>query len=185
MPASLDLIGQRFGRLVVTQRAGSARGRSLWRAICDCGAEAVASADCLRTGGTRSCGCVRRETARRNGARSDGSANVKHGGIGTPEYNTWKSMRRRASGKGSPEDRELYLGVTCCERWASFAHFLSDMGRRPSPVHSIDRINNLLGYEPDNCRWATPTTQANNRRQRRSSMAAADARAQLSAGASS
>ena len=177
MPRSADLVGQRFGRLVIEARAGSARGRSQWLARCDCGGAAYVTTDCLRSGGTASCGCVRRETARRNGAQSDGTANVKHGWAGTSEYHIWKTMRQRASGKGSLQDRELYQGVTCCPRWARFENFIADMGPRPSQSHSLDRINNEKGYEPGNCRWATPTEQANNRRERRSSSTVARERA--------
>jgi hypothetical protein len=56
-------------------------------------------------------------------------------------------------------------GITVCDRWLdSFANFYADMGPKPSPQHSIDRINNSGNYEPSNCRWATPTEQAANTR---------------------
>lgn len=56
-------------------------------------------------------------------------------------------------------------GISVCERWASsYENFLADMGRKPSPSHSIDRIDNDDNYEPGNCRWATAKQQRANRR---------------------
>lgn len=92
----------------------------------------------------------------------------RHGGKGSPEYRNWQAMKTRCNDVSDP----LYggRGIQVCERWRnSFAAFLSDMGRRPSSSHSIDRFPNTSGnYEPGNCRWATPTEQAKNRRKRRS-----------------
>ncbi len=86
----------------------------------------------------------------------------------TAEYACWIGMRRRCY---VPTDRSFDLyggrGITVCDQWrASFANFLADMGPRPSPKHSIDRINNDGNYEPDNCRWATASQQVSNRRSR-------------------
>ena len=84
----------------------------------------------------------------------------------TPEYRAWSSMRRRCKSKSSqyaPYYRDL--GITVCTRWDNYENFLADVGRRPSPNHSLDRYPNQIGnYEPDNVRWATHSEQMSNRR---------------------
>lgn len=89
--------------------------------------------------------------------------NLKHGGHGTLTYSRWKSMRQRTSKRKSKHHRQYYGGVECCARWASFTLFLADMGECPSSMYTLDRINNDLGYEPGNCRWATKAVQNANR----------------------
>jgi hypothetical protein len=74
-------------------------------------------------------------------------------------------MRRRCRAK----NRWSYKyyggrGIKICERWSSYENFLADMGRKPSPAHSLDRINNDGDYEPGNCQWATSVQQVRNRR---------------------
>jgi hypothetical protein len=89
-----------------------------------------------------------------------------HGGSSTVEYRTWQSMLNRCYNK-NVEHYESYggRGIAVCDEWRnSFSAFLSDMGIRPSPNHSIERKNNDLGYSPDNCYWATKTEQQRNRR---------------------
>jgi hypothetical protein len=90
--------------------------------------------------------------------------NRKHGMSESAEFRIWCHMINRC---GSPSDKKFRYygarGITVCERWLSFENFLADMGARPSVAHSIDRKENDRGYEPNNCRWATPIEQAQNK----------------------
>lgn len=164
-----DATGQRFGRLTVVGEAEkyvSPQGVRLRRvrAVCDCGNEITTNLGSLKGGITASCGCYRTELA---------ISAVKHGearvSTRTREYAAWANMIARC--ENPVVDRyPVYggRGITICDRWRfSFENFLSDMGRKPSSEHSIDRINVNGNYEPGNCRWATPDVQANNKQNSR------------------
>ncbi len=86
----------------------------------------------------------------------------------TPEYRVWRSMRTRCENPRH-HDYPYYggRGITVCDRWWTFGNFIADMGLRPTPKHSIERVNNAGGYEPSNCRWVTRGEQSKNQRRRR------------------
>lgn len=149
-----DIIGCVFGRLTVLSYAGDGK----WNCACECGGQPAIKRSNLVTGNSTSCGCKRRETTSR--------LLTTHGKRHVVEYKTWLRMKQRCLNPNNP-DFTYYggRGITVCDRWKhSFEHFLSDVGGRPSPLHSIDRVDNNGNYEPGNCRWATHTQQMNNTR---------------------
>ena len=162
------MIGERFGRLLVTADARDAvlkSGRKLRRVIakCDCGTEKTLLVCHLRAGKTQSCGCLRKEVVRElHSTHGDTRPSV---GKWAPEYVAWSGMIGRCTDLG-PKNYPYYAGrgIMVCYRWHNYDNFLADMGRKPSPKHSLDRINNDGNYEPGNCRWATASEQRLNSR---------------------
>lgn len=162
--------GDRFGRWIVLREGRPTinnRGAPVRWALCrcDCGVERSVRVSILNNGMSRSCGCLAREVTG-NRRRSHGAT---VGGKVAPEHKIWTAMRYRCN---SPSETSYPnyggRGIRVCERWErSFEAFLQDMGPRPSPKHSIERINNGGHYEPGNCRWATPMQQGNNKRNNR------------------
>jgi hypothetical protein len=160
-----DITGQKFGRLVAIEFSRIEPTQNKWRCLCDCGNECFVDGHQLRVGKTKSCGCFRVDDTTTRFTTHGDSVN----GIITPEYKAWHRAKDRCSNENNP-DFPAYggRGITMCAEWQkSFIEFLKHMGRKPSPTHSLGRINNDGPYAPDNCRWETPTQQANNRRQRR------------------
>lgn len=155
-----SLVGLRSGRLTVI-RIGEVHGyKAKWLCRCECGNTALVWSYSLRSGRTKSCGCLKDELS------AERSLVHGHTGRGTrsSEYNSWDGMNQRCHNTKNPSYRKYGgRGIRVCARWrASFANFIADMGRKPSPQHSIDRIDNDGNYEPGNCRWATLSQQNSN-----------------------
>lgn len=154
----IDLTGKRFGRLVVQQRAPrESRVKPRWACVCDCGKETVVFGSQLRSGQTKSCGCL----------ANDGSSRRTHGASRSKLYNAWKTMHARCRNPSNARwERYGGRGIAVCSSWTGaggFAAFMADMGPRPSDRHSIERIDNDGNYEPGNCKWGLPETQNRNR----------------------
>jgi hypothetical protein len=170
MSQRVEMVGKRFGRLVITgfKPYTFPRGRTQPRYICqcDCGNKTQAFRSNLTSGNVSSCGCFRSEEMRRLHTKH---GDTQNGGPHAPEYRVWHGMICRCELRSDKKYADYGgRGITVCKRWRSdYRNFLADMGRRPSPKHSIDRIDNDRGYYPGNCRWATLSEQNLNRRPKR------------------
>ncbi len=139
-------LGKRFTMLTVIKQMPSKNNFSMWLCKCDCGNETIVSGNSLSKKNTQSCGCL---------------SGVQHRMTNTPEYNSWQAMIERCRNKNTVRyDRYGGRGIIVCERWLeSFLNFYEDMGSKPSPKHSVGRINNDGNYEPSNCEWQTQDIQ--------------------------
>jgi len=154
----MDITNQRFTRLTVVRLAFQKKGHFYWECLCDCGTVKIVAQTSLKQGNVQSCGCLGRERRR--------ESRTTHGLTGIPEYWVYHHMIQRCYNERDVEYRNYGArGITVCDDWrAAFENFFASMGRRPSPKHSLERIDNEKGYAPDNCKWATLKEQNNNRR---------------------
>lgn len=168
-------IGQVFGRLTVIGPWFSLPSRTKGRlrhvvCRCECGGHVAVRKQDLANSQQRSCGCLASEiTAKRNRDRQKHGHSHTETRKASPEYTAWWGAIQRCETKGHRSYQHYGArGIRMCERWRrSFEAFLDDMGYRPSPDHSIDRIDVNGDYEPGNVRWATSTEQERNKRSSR------------------
>lgn len=158
--AKHDLTGIKFGKLTVL-RQGPHSGKFLkWYCICECGNESLVFASALRTGITKSCGCLRGE--------KHGESNFYKRGHRkeSKEYKSWCHIKQRCFNPNSKSFKHYGArGITMCDEWKnSYSAFLDSVGRCPSDKVSIDRIDNLGNYAPGNCKWSNYSEQNKNRR---------------------
>jgi hypothetical protein len=154
-------VGTRYGRLLIVRRDGIIHGAAAWLCQCDCGNQHRARYTSLNRGEIVSCGCKKKEIL---------GSHRTHGMKKSPEWRSWESAISRCNNPNHTSFPHYGgRGISVCDRWRhSFEAFYADMGKRPSPKHSLDRFPDQNGnYEPGNCRWATWTEQANNKRNNR------------------
>lgn len=150
--------GERVGYCIFLEDAQDVGWRRKAKFLCECGNEFTADIQSVKTGHAKSCGCKRIAEVKKT--------STKHGLSHLPEFKIWVDIRRRCY---QPQNKSYAnyggRGIGMSEEWRnSFENFIRDVGRRPSAVHTIDRIDNNKGYEPGNCKWSTREDQGRNKR---------------------
>lgn len=152
----IEMTGMKFGRLKVIKKLSSRNinGHVIWKCLCRCGIKIKVSGHSLRSKNTKSCGCLKIEKL------------TTHGKSYSRTYDIWAHMLQRCNNKRHKAYKYYGgRGIKVCKRWLKFENFLEDMGKKPKGL-SIDREDNDGNYDKKNCRWATSSEQARNRRKK-------------------
>ena len=156
MSSRIKMLGRTFNQLTVLEETSlrDSSGIILYKCLCICGEIKNVSGGNLRANNTKSCGCFRKNRM------------TKHGLQGSTEYWSWQHMKQRCLNPKNKRFKDYGgRGIKVCSRWLnSFENFLEDMGPKPGPKYSIDRIENDGNYSPSNCKWSTVLEQNNNKR---------------------
>lgn len=157
-----DETGKRYGKLIVIKQAGlNSEKRMTWLCKCDCGNEVIVTGKSLRNGSTKSCGCYKLETSKKNGKK-----NKTHGETNSRLYNVWRGMKKRCRLESNDSYKHYgFKGIDVCEEWySSYEKFREwSLNNGYEDGLTLDRIDSLKNYTPDNCRWTDWKTQENNR----------------------
>ena len=159
-----DITGQRFGKLVALESYKSDKNnRWHWKCLCDCGNTTIVSGTNLRTGVTKSCGCIVKERMKK--------LNLTHNLSASRIYHIHRGILARCNNPNEPSYKDYGgRGITVYDEWLTFAGFYewaTFSGYDEEKKLSLDRIDNDGNYCPENCRWATPKEQCNNKRTNR------------------
>jgi hypothetical protein len=153
-----DITGNKYGKLTAISFVSCINKKTTWLFKCECGVEKEIKINNVMYNGTMSCGCLRIENF------LSGGSNKKHGKSKSNTYRIWDTMKQRCTNPNNNSYKRYgKRGIVFCKRWYKFENFLEDMGEKPKG-HTLERINNNLGYNRKNCRWATPKEQARNKR---------------------
>lgn len=160
MSTKINLIGKKFGRLLVLEEVPirTKQGSIKWACKCDCGNKREVLGTNLKKGYTKSCGCLSKEVA------SD--THTTHGLCNHPLYHVWGSIKDRCT---NPKNKAYSYyggrGITVCDRWLeSFENFYEDVNLLWKKGLQVDRIDNDKGYSKGNCRLTTHSQNQRNKR---------------------
>lgn len=146
----------KFGRLTVEKYEGSGKDGIMWLCRCDCGKYILSNLYKLRTGNTQSCGCYKIEQIKKYIAKKGNNQTI-------PEYRSYRQAYIRCNNKNHISYKS-YGGRGILFKFINFEHFIKELGKKPTPEHTLDRIDVNGNYEPDNCKWSTFKEQCSNKR---------------------